>query len=673
MTSSSWTFKGQPGEIGRLILNLPDSDLNLLSTNVFQELQERLKEIQKVTLKGLLVVSGKPDNFVAGANINELAEMTTVEQGVAASRQAQTIFNVLTDLPFPTLAVLHGPCLGGGMELALACTFRVATDDPKTSLAQPEVQLGILPGAGGTVRLPRLIGLPAALPLMLTGKRLTASQAHRVGLVDAVIPAYEAERWGRWWLEKFLTGTRPATRPSSLKLFLVNGFLGRALIATMAKRQTLTQTKGHYPAPLKIIEVAQRALGRSLTSAFELEAKGFGTLVETPHCKSLIHLFFSVTGAKKDWGDVSKATPHPVHHIGVIGGGLMGSGIASVLIEKGFLVRLRDVNLDAVGRARKTIYGHLASRAKRQKKKGASLLTRMNRLTTSTDAGGYRLHDVLIEAVFEDLQIKRQVLKEFEDHASSQSIFATNTSTIPIADIAAQAKHPDRVVGMHFFSPVPKMPLVEVITGKQTDPSVVVTVVDLARAMGKNVIVVNDAPGFYVNRPLGLYIMEALKVLCEGASVESIDDAMRAFGFPVGPLQVLDEVGWDIGYHVNSILTNSYGERFKSPIDFKPLIQAKRVGRKSGKGFYLYEGSPKGERLVDPTVYALLPTRSPRTIEPGVIQQRLVNVFMEEAQRCLDEGIIRSERDGDIGAVFGCGFPPFLGGPFWYKRNIKPK
>jgi len=640
--------------------------LNLLSISVFQELQERLKELQNLPLRGLLVVSGKPDHFVAGANLKEIAEIHTAAAAAEASRQAQTIFNQLADLPYPTMAVLHGPCLGGGLELALACTYRVATDHPKTALAAPEVQLGLLPGAGGTVRLPRLLGLPAALDLMLTGKRLNAQRAYQIGLVDAVVPSYGAESWARQWLEKFLKGYRPPTRPSPFSRFWAGGNpLSRLVIASAARRQVLSRTHQHYPAPLKIIEVATSGLTRARTKALEEEARGFGALAATPQSKALIHLFFTTT-AKKD----KEAVPRPVRHIGVIGAGLMGSGIAAVLIEKGFSVRVRDVNAEALGRMIKTVSDHLWRQSKRRSSKGPGLEEALKRLTVTTDPSGTSIADVMIEAVFEDLELKRKVLQQFESVASAQAIFASNTSALPIADIALTAKHPERVVGMHFFSPVQKMPLVEVVVSKTTDPQVTATVMKLAKDMGKHVIVVNDAPGFYVNRPLGAYITEAIRMLCEGVSVEAVDRAMREFGFPVGPFQVMDEVGWDVAHHVNGILAQAYGERFQAPLNLAPFIQEKRLGRKSGRGFYLYEGTGQGEKPVDASLYERLPQpRTLKTVKPAVIQQRLVNAFIQEAQRCLDEGVLRSEDDGDLGAVFGCGFPPFLGGPFWYLRH----
>ncbi len=361
-----------------------------------------------------------------------------------------------------------------------------------------------------------------------------------------------------------------------------------------------------------------------------------------------------------------------VHRVGVIGAGLMGSGIASVLVEKEFSVRVKDVNPDSLGKTRRAVHDHLASAAKRRRQRFTFTPPGLDRLTTSVDFKGFGMSDVVIEAVFEDLTIKRAVLKDFESMARPDAIFASNTSTLPIKDIAAEAKHPERVIGMHFFSPVQKMPLVEVVVSQKTDPEVTSTVVKLAHAMGKHVIVVNDAPGFYVNRPLGTYITEALKLFCEGASVESIDRAMEAFGFPVGPLKILDEVGWDVGHHVNGVLVKAYGERFKAPLDLGPMIKDKRMGRKSGKGFYLYDATKKGDRPVDPTIYEALPSgRRVKIFEISIIQRRLMDAFLNEAQRCLDEGVLRSERDGDLGAVFGCGFPPHLGGPFWYMHHRK--
>ena len=649
----------------------PVSPVNTLNTRVgpvFERLFAQIETDREVIAAVLL--SAKPDSWIAGADIDELARVTSAAQGEALSRDGQRLLAQLAAVRKPVVAAIHGAALGGGLEVALACRHRIATEHPKTNLALPEVQLGLIPGAGGTQRLPRTVGLQTALDMILTGKNIRANKALQIGLVHEIVhpsilrgvAVTRARQLGRG--EAVVL--RAPKRATSAFLLEENA-LGRKLVFKQARETVLRKTKGLYPAPLAAIEAVQRGYVDGITAGYDEEARQFGALTVSAVSRQLVYLFFATTALKRDSGidDGESVRPSRVRKLGVLGAGFMGAGIASVAVQNGSLVRMRDASLDRIASGYRAVRDVLRERCKRKQITRGQLDDMLSLLGGTTDYSGFASADLVIEAVFEDLAVKHQVLREVENIAPN-AIFASNTSTIPIRDIAMASAHPDRVIGMHFFSPVHKMPLLEVIVTPETSAHTAATAVAYGRSLGKTVIVVRDGPGFYVNRILAPYINESGKLLDDGASIDAVDAALARFGFPVGPITLLDEVGLDIAGKSGPIMAAAFGARMQPSVTLQRVIESGRVGRKNRRGFYRYDES--GKRLgVDESVYALTPAGSSRrNFEADVIRQRTVLPMLNEAVRCLEDGIIRSARDGDIGAVFGIGFPPFLGGPFRY-------
>jgi len=682
----------EQGEDGVWVVkfDVPGEKVNTLSPSAFDEFTELLDRLENNAddIRGVVIISGKPDGFVAGADVKAIAALKTAEEGELLSRQVQEVFNRLENLPMPTVAAVNGACLGGGLELALACRYRLITNDPGTQLGLPEVQLGVIPGAGGTQRLPRLIGLRAALDMILTGKKVRARSAVKSGLAHEMVPkeillgrarqiarrlGEEAERTGEIPIPP---ASQKRVASSVAGLLLEATIAGRAAIYNKAKAMLKSRVGKHYPAPYKALDAVFYTRGHSFEAGLEYEAKAFGELAVSDVCRNLISLFFATTAMKSEkYKAPNGSTPDPkaVKKVGVLGGGLMGGGIATVLMDKGVRTRVKDRDLTAASKAIAYAERFLDAKVKRRHIRPYEKQMALGLLSAGDDFSGFKNADVVIEAVFEDMKIKHGVLKEMEAVTRPDCIFATNTSSLPIAEIAKGAKRPENVVGMHFFSPVEKMPLLEVIYTPKTAGWVTSTVVALGKKMGKQVIVVKDAPGFYTTRALGAFMNEAIKLLLEGCSVEAVDKALTNFGFPVGPLTLMDEVGWDVGAKVLKTLTDAFSDRFQVTAEAKAVLATGRLGRKNGKGFYRYDvpSKKKAKKEVDTSVYDSLPGGRWRNDQSErVIQERCVFAFLNEAAHILGEGILLSPRDGDIGAIFGLGFPPFLGGPFRYMDSL---
>ena len=672
MTSSnSFSLQIRDDAIGVITMDIAGESMNVLKAAFADEISQLLSEIKANSqLKGLVFISGKPDSFIAGADISMLDGCKTAEEAQAIGRMGQQMFDQLEQLPIPLVAAIHGPCLGGGLELALACHARVATSDSKTVLGLPEVQLGLLPGSGGTQRLPKLVGLQKALDMILTGKQLRAAQAKKAGLVDDVVPKsilLEAA------IKLALKG-KPKRDPAKLNLVgkvLERTPFGRNVLFGQARKQTLKKTQGNYPAPLKILDVIKTGVDSGMQAGLAAEAKAFGQLCMTKESAALRSLFFATTQMKKETG-AGDTKPETVRKAAVLGGGLMGGGIANVTATKaGIPVRIKDINEQGISNALKYSYSLLEKKLKRRFISKAQMQQQLLRMTGCTDYSGFHDADIVVEAVFEDLALKQQMVADIEQHCSEKTIFASNTSSLPIKQIAAKAMRPENVIGLHYFSPVDKMPLVEVIAHEGTSAQTIATTVAFARKQGKTPIVVKDGAGFYVNRILALYMNEAASILLEGEPVEKIDQALVKFGFPVGPVTLLDEVGIDVGAKISPILTAELGERFAAPAAFDKLLADGRKGKKTEKGFYLYgKAAKKGKKQVDASVYGVLGVTAAPRLNLDEISSRCVVQMLNEAVRCLEEGIIASARDGDIGAIFGIGFPPFLGGPFRYIDQL---
>ena len=653
--------------IAVLTFDAPGASVNTFTAAVQGELRELFDAIQRdPSIRASVFISGKRDNFIAGADIEAFLDFRTAEDAERSSREGHAEFAAIADGK-PIVCAINGGCLGGGTEFALACHWRIATDAPKTSISLPEVQLGLIPGAGGTQRLPALVGLQAALDMILTGKNVRAKKALQLGLVDEMVHPSILRRVAIQRATELADGTRrrEARKHGAGEMLLDENPIGRAIVFRKAKEGVLAKTKGLYPAPLAVLDAV--AAGYSSDGdGYHTEARLFGELAMTPESQELVFLFFATTALKRDMGvDVTPLPkPLPINKLGILGAGFMGAGIASVASPAGTIVRMKDADVTRIAKGLSAVRDVMRDKLVKKQITRTQFDDLMLAVSGTTDYTGFGNADLVIEAVFEDLQVKHQVLREIEAVVSPHCIVASNTSTIPIARIASASARPERVLGMHFFSPVHKMPLLEIITHDGNDPQVVVSAVSYGRKLGKTVIVVRDGPGFFANRVLSPYVNAAGLMLDEGVSIESIDEALVKFGFAVGPITLVDEVGLDVATKAGAIVAESFGARMTPNESLQRVIKAGRLGRKGKRGFYLYDDAGK-KGGVDSSVYELLPTGQKRTTVPAArIVQRCVYAMLNESVLCLEDGILRSARDGDVGAVFGIGFPPFRGGPF---------
>jgi 3-hydroxyacyl-CoA dehydrogenase/enoyl-CoA hydratase/3-hydroxybutyryl-CoA epimerase len=695
MSTKNFKYELEDG-VAVITFDIEGEAVNTLSPSVSDEFEGLMtRAASDAGAAAIVFISGKPDSFIAGAKIDFLSTLKTAAEAQAMSRQGHSGFDRLDAFEKPVLAAIHGACLGGGLEWALACDYRLATDSPKTSLGLPEVQLGLIPGGGGTQRLPRLVGAQVALDLILSGKTLKAKKALKLGVVDEVVPApilravakqralelakgtLKVERTrglsgatkGSTGLSDLLKGL--ANREAWTELALEDNPLGRKVLFDQARKQLLKKTRGKYPAPEKALEVIRVGLDKGFKAGLEAEAQAFGELVVSDVSKRLVEIFFATTALKKDNGTRDATVKaRPVKKVGLLGGGLMGGGIAYVASAlEGAHVRIKDRDEVGVQRALAHVRGLYDERVKRRSLSWREADAKLSLVTATTDYSGFTQADLVIEAVPEDLKLKHQVLRDIEALGRKDIIFASNTSSLPITQIAQASAHPETVIGMHYFSPVNKMPLLEIITHPGTADWVTATCVEVGKRQGKTVIVVNDGVGFYTSRILAPYLNEAAFLLGEGADIAELDRALVEFGFPVGPITLLDEVGIDVAGKVAKIMFAAFGERMHAPDTTETLVKDGRLGRKAKKGFYSYAEGKKKKKEVDVTVYAHLPHGAERKrIDRAEMAERCVLQFVNEAARCLGEGVLRSARDGDIGAIFGLGFPPFLGGPFRYAE-----
>ncbi|HUP63376.1 MAG TPA: 3-hydroxyacyl-CoA dehydrogenase NAD-binding domain-containing protein [Thermoanaerobaculia bacterium] len=649
------------GDLAILWFDLPGEKVNKFASPVLRELSEVIDQIAASDLTQVIIASRKPGIFIAGADVTEFTTVSGPEEAKAYVLLGQQVFTKLAKLKQVTVAAIDGACLGGGCELALSCDWRVMSTSPKAQIGLPEVKLGIFPAWGGTTKLPRLIGLPAALDIILNGKALDGKRAKKTGLADEVVePGILLET-----AKKF--AERGKRRGGTRTKFYVEGNpLARSIIFGKARKAVLAQTKGNYPAPLKAIEVMEYAMSAGVERGMQREAEEAAGLVSNDVARNLIQLFFLMEESKKD---PFTAKPHEIHAAGVLGAGIMGGGIAQIIADKTNAdVRMRDINWKAIGGGMKAASRVWRKKVERRRMTRGEMQRKLSRITGTTDWSGFARADVVIEAVVESLPIKRQVLAEFESTARPGAIFATNTSTIPITQIAAEAKHPENVVGMHFFNPVDKMPLVEVIRGEKSSDAAMVTVAAFARKLGKTVVYCNDGPGFIVNRILGPYMNESGFLLEEGNTIESLDKAMVDFGMPMGPMALLDEVGIDVAAKVAGILTEAFGERMQKSTVVEKLYADGRHGKKNGRGLYVYDGGKR--KNPDTSVYKVLGIRSPKPADPKPVVERMILAMINEASLILDEKIVASAGELDLAMIMGTGFPPFRGGLLRYADSL---
>ncbi len=653
-----------------IVFNNNDLDVNLLSEKVLLGLESLLEEIaENRDIKILLFKSAKKDIFIAGADIMEIKALNTRDQALDKVRQGRRILSLIATLKIPTLAVIDGACLGGGCELALACDFRLATENPKTKIGLPEVSLGVMPGFGGTVRLRNLIGLQKALELILGSKQLNGKKAEHLGLVDACVPSGYLGFKEEQMIDDILDDTKRKKilsrrhTPTLLERFLPS------LIYALTEKEVLNKTKGKYPAPLEVIKHFRKIRNMGIFEALEAETQSFADLALTKESKHLIELFFTSEALKHDKGVDENTETKEIKRASVFGGGTMGSGILWLFSKVDIPVRLKVRRSEQIAEALSVVNRNYMAIKKRRRLTQREIDLKIDKISADTEMRGFERSDIAVEAIVEDIEAKQALYSTLEEQFSEDAIIATNTSSLSVTTLAASMKHPERFVGMHFFNPVNRMPLVEVIRGDKTSDKTVATVIALAKRAGKRPIVVGDCPGFLVNRLLIPYIVEAVHLFEEGENFENIDTLLLEFGMPMGPFRLVDEVGLDVGYKVASILEEGYGQRMKTAPIFKRMYNdLGLLGKKKGAGFYTYV---KNIAEVNDIVLTLVSVK--RKFSDEEILDRTLLVMVNEASRALEEGVVKNARYLDMAMVMGTGFPPFRGGLLAYadERGIK--
>jgi 3-hydroxyacyl-CoA dehydrogenase/enoyl-CoA hydratase/3-hydroxybutyryl-CoA epimerase len=667
---NAFKFEVAENDIGILTFDLPGEKVNKFSTPVMEELDSLLDELTKRSdLKCLLILSGKKRIFIAGADINEIKESYDPELGYQVSNRGHLVFNKIAGLPFPTVAVIDGACMGGGTELSLACTYRLATDNPGTKIALPEVNLGIFPGWGGTQRLPRLIGLQRSLDIILTGRTLDGRRAQRYGIADKLIPKELVRESADQFALDVINGVdvlaRSRRKPRGiLNAVLEKNPLGRALVFRQAKKSVLKKTKGHYPAPLEALKAVKRGYKKSLKKGLEIEARLFGNLIGSPISKNLIKIYFWTEAIKKENGTANPETQTlSISKAAGLGAGVMGGGIAQLFASRSIPFRVKDINYEAVSKAYQQATDVLKGKLKRRRITKLEFQHILDNITGTVDYSGFKTVDFVVEAIVENLDLKKTVFGELEKHIKDDTIVVTNTSSLQIDSMASAFKIPERFAGMHFFNPVHLMPLVEVIRGEKTTDVAIATTFQIAKKLGKTPIVVGDGPGFLVNRLLLPYMVEAVSLLEEGYTIDILDRVMEQFGMPMGPIELFDEVGIDVASKVAKILAQDMGDRMAESDLLDNMVKDNRLGKKNALGFYKYDGK---KRMNDPTIASYISVKNKTHLTEDELVQRMVYPMINEAARCLAEKIATSPRDVDLGMIFGTGFAPFRGGLLSY-------
>ena len=662
--------------------------INKIGPDLIGLFEEVFSELDKDDSIKAFVLTSKKKDFIAGADIEAFQKVEKPGDWKPIAQKGHAILNQIEKSKKPIVAAIHGNALGAGLEIALACHARIASNDKSTKVALPEVKLGLLPGGGGTQRLPRLVGLQAALDMMLTGKNVFPYPALKMGLVDKVVHVSSlqnaAQKMALELVGKPIKRERnelnletvkagfPAIQKALTGLVLEAPLVNK-IVFTEAKKMVDKQAHGNYPAPYKIMECVEIGWSQGIEKGYAAEVEKFEELILSPVSRQLINIFFAMTDKKKNPYGEDKVKH--VHRLGMIGAGFMGAGIAEVSMDDDMHVLLKDINQEMINSAYKTIYNDYNKKVSKKAMTKIELEEKMALLSGSLNYSDLDNQEIIIEAVFEDLKLKQNILKDVEANAKPNTIFATNTSALPIKAVAANAKNPELVIGMHYFSPVPKMPLLEIIKTDKTADWVIATCFDVGVRQGKTVIVVNDGPGFYTTRILAPLMNEAQLMLDEGGDILQIDREMNLFGYPVGPITLSDEVGIDVGAHIMS--GELMQEMLKQRPDFKvsktllEISKAGYKGRKNKKGFYKYdENGKKVSGQVDPNIYSFYGGNARKKFDANEIHMRCGMAMVNEAALCLEEGIIENPLDGDIGAIFGLGFPPFRGGPFRYVDTL---
>lgn len=663
--------------IARLTFDLEGEKVNKLSSWVLDELESLLVELKsREGVKALLITSKKPDVFIAGADVHELGQIQTQEAAEAISRKGHGVFRLLETLPFPSVSLIDGVCLGGGLEFALSCTYRIATDNPKTLIGLPEVKLGIIPGWGGTQRLPRLVGLVQGLTMILQGKAVDGKKAWKIRLVDAWVPQEFADEHAEQFTRDILSkkGQKSVMKKRQKRAFMdyaMESFLGRQLVFWKTEKDVRAKTKGQYPAPLAALQLIKETYTMDLNKGLEREAQAVGSILDTAVARNLFRLFLMSEELKKDPGASlpEEAQLKEVHSVAVLGAGTMGAGIAWLFSHKGYPVRMKDMNWEAVGKGFSLVNKIYQQLVKIRKLKPRDVALKMHKVNGCINYSGFGRVDIVVEAVVENLTLKKKVLAELEDVLPSTSIICSNTSSLSITEMAGQMKHPERFVGLHFFNPVNRMPLVEVVAGEKTAPETVAVAVKLMRELGKTPIVVQDCSGFLVNRILIPCLHEAGRMYEEGVPISRIDKLAEKFGMPMGPFRLSDEVGIDVAIKASGSLHEAYGSRMRMPCVFQKVVEQGLLGKKAQKGFYLY-GKSKG--TINPEVDGVTQVSNSHrsSLSDEEIVDRITLIMVNEASRCLEEGVCKSAQHVDMSMLMGTGFPPFQGGLLGYADKV---
>jgi 3-hydroxyacyl-CoA dehydrogenase/enoyl-CoA hydratase/3-hydroxybutyryl-CoA epimerase len=679
--------------VGVITFDYENERINKFSAVSVPELAallDRIKEQHK-DLKSLLFWSAKKDSYIVGADLEQIRSMVQREDAYKASREGQAAFSRFEDLGIPSVAAIHGPAMGGGTEVSLCCTYRICSDHPKTMIAVPEINLGFVPGWGGCYRLPKLLGLANGLDMILTGKNIYPSKAGKLGLVNEVIPADLFEDRSLEFAKKLGEGWKPTapvkkSRMPDLNSFLESNFAGRKIIFSQARKSVMAKTRGNYPAPLRALQLLENEYGKSREKFLAAEAEVFADLWATPESKNLVGLFFLTEKAKKDTG--TELTPEQVkklpaiRSLGVLGAGVMGGGIAFQSAGKGGLHTLvKDIQWDAVSKALAHASALLKSNVRKKRTSPVEMSQIMGRIRGQVDYSGFKGVDLVIEAVVENLDVKKKVFAELETQVNETCLIATNTSSLRVKDMAVAFQHPERFIGLHFFNPVHKMPLVEVIKHPGSSVESVARGVAYVKLIGKTPVVVGDGPGFLVNRILMPWLNESGFCLLDGYPIEALDRLCKNFGMPMGPCELLDEIGLDVSEKVAHILEKDLGQR-SAASDAMKLVLTKnkesktpRLGRKSGLGFYVWD-KPGGDRVridedgIDRLLFPNGKKPAPERTTDEALLRRMIFPMINEAAAILQEGIASAPDQVDLAMIFGTGFPPFRGGLLRYADSV---
>lgn len=680
--TNSLMLEIKDSNIAYLTFDLVDEKVNKLSAPVLSDLENKLEEIKANSdIRALVIQSNKKGIFIAGADINEIKDIHDIADANVKVSRGQQILHKISQLDIPSIAVINGACLGGGLELALACTYRIVTTNPKTSLGLPEVNLGIIPGFGGCIRLPALVGLQESLKMILSGKAVDAKKALKIGLADQMLSEEFLEDGLQEFLKdavhkknKYLLKRQKAKSKRSL---FEDVFCGRILVHHLAKRDLLKKTKGQYPAPLYALEVIRRTYGLKVDKGLKIELEAFCELVIGDISKNLIEIFFINEELKKDRGVDGDVTSKDVHKAALVGAGVMGGGIAWLFSKNDIEIRIKDITQEAIALGYQQIAKIYNQLKKIRKLTPAQVALKMSKVSAGLDYTAFGQSDIVVEAVVENMEVKKKILAQVQEQVKDDAIIVSNTSSLSITEMSQALDKPQRFAGMHFFNPVNRMPLVEVIKGEKTSDETIATVVALTKKLGKTPVVVKDVPGFLVNRILLPYMNEAAYLLQEGANIAEVDQLIEEFGMPMGPFILADVVGIDVGAKVANSLFEGYGQRMRVADILDELYENHKqlLGKKSGSGFYLHSDDrmkPQVNHKIYQIVEALSNAKQIAKIKASKadIVDRCMLTMVNEAAKCLEEGVVKNARHLDMAMIMGTGFPPFRGGVLRYADAL---